>query len=103
MDYAEAAASIARTFEEAGHPLDGSQRTILAGAISVWLDRAREEGRLDQESPTVEGRFLDLLRAKLHTEAAEELKRGLLTEREARELDRCGLDDFPIKGEVTGA
>jgi len=42
MDYYEISQSIAETMAKAGAPLTEDQRILLAGAISPWLDKARE-------------------------------------------------------------
>jgi len=44
MDYAEAANSVAETIAKGSKPLTEAQRIVMAGAMAVWLEKARDEG-----------------------------------------------------------
>jgi gluconate kinase len=43
MDYYDISQSIAETLAKAGAPLTDDQRMLLAGAISPWLEKARDQ------------------------------------------------------------
>lgn len=44
MDYSAAASAVADTLASAGEPLTDTQRVLLAGAMTGWLEKARREG-----------------------------------------------------------
>lgn len=44
MDYSEAAKSVAETIAKGSKPLTEAQRLVMAGAMAVWLEKARKEG-----------------------------------------------------------
>jgi hypothetical protein len=48
MDYSEVTKNIAQTMNKAGAPLSEDQQMLLAGAISVYMEKAYDEGRGDQ-------------------------------------------------------
>lgn len=47
MDYLKASESIADTMEKIGEPLTDTQKTILSGALAVWLDKYYQQGVYD--------------------------------------------------------
>ena len=42
MDYSEIADSIAKTIDAAATPLTQTQKTLLAGAVAVWIEKSVE-------------------------------------------------------------
>lgn len=44
MDYSKATEAIAGTIAKVSKPLTESQKMVMAGAIAVWMDKARNEG-----------------------------------------------------------
>lgn len=66
MDYSKIVDEIADTMKHGGAPLFAEQRELLAGSISVHLEKAYEEGRSHQAKLEIQARdrFLANLRAK---------------------------------------
>jgi hypothetical protein len=44
MDYSEAANSVAETIAKGSKPLTEAQKMLMAGAMAVWMDKARKVG-----------------------------------------------------------
>jgi hypothetical protein len=44
MDYSAAVNSVAETIAKGSKPLTEAQRRVMAGAMAVWLEKARKDG-----------------------------------------------------------
>lgn len=77
MDCSKINRSIAETLKKAGSPLTEDQEMLLAGCLAVWIEKAHEEGRLDQAKLELAGRdmFFDRLRNNLREALSATLKK----------------------------
>ena len=44
MDYSKAADAVAETIAKCGKPLTDDQKMLMAGAMAVWMEKARKDG-----------------------------------------------------------